>query len=169
MTTDSNLQFIREKIYALRSAIMYSMSTELVKLPNNVVTAIKVDDEGQLWFLSKRPLQLVSECAQVFPARLKFYRKGIEYSMEVSGQAEIVNPVVNLSSPEYDTERMNTTSQKPVLVRMSMLNIEYVEPTQRKKNWMDLVIANSYKWISRNLALPRHSKSFMGKLHQSHI
>src|SRR6476469_3345757 len=91
MANDLNLQFIREKVYQLRSAIMYSMSNELVKIPNNVVTALRIDEEGQLWFLSKRPAQFVSECEQDFPARLHFYRKGTNFFVEVSGKATIVN------------------------------------------------------------------------------
>jgi general stress protein 26 len=91
MATDSNLQFIREKIYQVRSAIMYSMSDEVIKFPNSIATAVRVDDEGQLWFLCKKPVQFVSECEQNFPARLKFYRKGISFFLEVSGKATIVN------------------------------------------------------------------------------
>jgi hypothetical protein len=75
-TTDSNLQFIREKIYQVRSAIMYSMSNELVKIPNNIITAVKVDEEGQLWFISKRPVQDLEQCEQSFPVRLHFFVKG---------------------------------------------------------------------------------------------
>ena len=56
MSTDTNLQFIREKIYTVKSAIMYSMSNELIKLPNCLVEAVKVDNEGQLWFLCKAPV-----------------------------------------------------------------------------------------------------------------
>src|SRR5258706_11538345 len=101
MTNDSNLQFIREKILQIRSAVMYSMSNALVKIPNNIVTAINVDDEGHLWFLSKRPLQYVEQCEQNFPARLVFYRKGIPFYVEVSGNAIIVNNGYNIIN---DTE-----------------------------------------------------------------
>src|SRR4030095_4399493 len=90
MATDSNLQFIREKIYKVRSAIMYSMSDEVIKFPNSIVTAVRVDDEGQLWFLCKKPMIWVNECEQHFPARLKFYRKGVSFFVEVSGKATIV-------------------------------------------------------------------------------
>jgi len=55
MTTDLNLQFIREKIGQLRTAVMYCMSNSTNRLPNDVVTAIKVDEEGQLWFLCRGP------------------------------------------------------------------------------------------------------------------
>ena len=56
MCQNREFKFIREKVYGLHSAVMYSMSNELIKIPNNIITAVKVDEEGQLWFISKRPV-----------------------------------------------------------------------------------------------------------------
>ena len=67
MRNDPNLQFIREKIYHVRSAIMYSMSNDLVRLPNNIVTALRVDNEGNLWFTCSRPSGYVDQCEKTFP------------------------------------------------------------------------------------------------------
>jgi general stress protein 26 len=169
MATDSNLQFIREKIYQVRSAIMYSMSDELVKLPNNIVTAVRVDDEGQLWFLSKRPLQFVSECEQSFPARLKFYRKGVSFFLEVSGKATIMNNTSEVKQPpQANAEK--TTQQKPVLIKMTMINIEYVESEEkRKKSRAEIILENGYKWLLKTAAFHRHSKTVLHRLHQSSV
>ncbi len=169
MTIDTNLQFIREKIYQIRSAVMYSMSNALVKIPNNVVTAVKVDDEGQLWFLSKRPLQYVDQCEQNFPARLVFYRKGIPFYLEVSGSAMIANNEYHING---SAERIaETREEKPVLIKMSIKNIEYTEPGAKKeKNRLERFLDESYKWFlptisfSRHFTFPRHSKSVLHKL-----
>jgi len=166
MATDSNLQFIREKIYQVRSAIMYSMSNEVVKMPNNIVTAIRVDDEGQLWFFSKRPVQFVSECEQTFPARLKFYRKGVSFFLEISGKATIMNSAANVDVMKDTAKSIN---EKPVLIKMSMTNVEYVEPEERKKNKLEMVLENGYNWLLKTLAFPRHSKPVLTRLPQSSI
>ncbi len=172
MTIDSNLQFIREKIYRIRSAVMYSMSNALVKIPNNIVTAIKVDDEGQLWFLSKRPLQYVDQCEQNFPARLVFYRKGIPYYIEVSGSAMIVNNgyyIINATDGIVETRE-----EKTVLIKMSMKDIEYTEPGEKKeKNRLERFLDESYKWLlpaitfSRHYTFSRQSKPELHKLSRS--
>ncbi len=160
MTSDGNLQFIRQKIYQLRSAIMYSMSNELVKIPNNIVTAIRVDDEGHLWFLSKRPAQFVSQCEQNFPARLHFYRKGLRFFMEVSGAATIVNDGSDVNNHLAEEE-------KPVLIKMTMKNIEYIEPAERKKkNRFEILVENGYKWLARTIAFHRQTKPVLAKLHR---
>ena len=79
MVNDSNLQFIREKVGALQNAVMYVSCNGLVKLGNDIVTAVKVDEDGILWFVTNRPAHMVSQCEQSFPARLRFYRKGVDY------------------------------------------------------------------------------------------
>ena len=160
MATDTNLEFIKQKIYKIRSAIMYTMSNELVKLPNNVVTAVKVDDEGHLWFLSKKPAQFVSECEQVFPARLKFYKKGIPYAVEVSGRAVIVNSDVK-SSGEADS----AFDEKEILIKMTMVNVEYADHSERRKNSLETLMEIGYKWFLRTIAFPRHAKPVLSKLH----
>lgn len=166
MATDSNLQFIREKIYQVRSAIMYSMSNEVVKMPNNIVTAIRVDEEGHLWFLSKRPLHFVSQCEQSFPARLKFYRKGINFFLEISGKATIMG---NNNEADVMATSDKTIREKPVLIKMTMNNIEYVEPEERKKSRIETVLENGYNWLSKTLAFDRHSKPVLTRLPQSSI
>lgn len=163
-TNDSNLQFIREKIYQLRSAIMYSMSNELVKMPNSIVTAIKVDEEGQLWFVSKSPLQQVDQCEQSFPVRLHFFRKGTNFFLVVSGKAFIVNS----TSAGFSEDGLNENKEKPVLIKMSMKDIEYTEPAaRREKNKLEIFLENSYKWLLHTIAFHRHSKSVFQKLQQN--
>ena len=164
-TTDPNLHFIREKIYQVRSAIMYSMSNDLVKLPNNIVTAIKVDDEGQLWFVSKRPLQRIDQCEQSFPARLHFYRKGSSFFVVVSGKATIVD---NDNTMVHETTTTDYNNEKSVLLKMNMRDIEYIEPDAKKeKNKVELFLENSYKWLLHTVAFHHHSKSVFQRLQQN--
>jgi hypothetical protein len=51
MTTDTNLEFIRERIYEIRHAVMYTMSNGLVRIPNHIVSVIIVDDDVNVWCL----------------------------------------------------------------------------------------------------------------------
>ena len=162
MTTDTNLRFISEKIGQLRSAVMYSMSNSLVKLPNDIVTSVKVDEEGQLWFLSHLPVQSLKECEQVFPVRLHFFRKGHNFFVEVSGKATIVSKIS--SAAPFETE--DNKSRKAVLIKMTMSNIEYVEPQTpaTKPKWQELV-QKTYQWILRSKSIQHPESSAFGNLH----
>ena len=151
LTHDTDLQFIREKIYRLHSAIMYSMSNELIKIPNCIVSVLRIDGEGHLWFQCKAPLLHIQHYEQNFPARLHFFRKGFKYFVEVSGSTVI-------TSREYDDK--NGT----LVLKMNINHVEYTEPQTRKKTWIDQIMEESYSWILRTLAIPRSSKSFLIKL-----
>jgi len=91
MNIDSNLHFIKDKIYEMHSAIMYNFSDEVIRLPNGIANVVKVDDEGQLWFICDQPAYQSEQYSGLFPVRLQFYRKGKLFHLEVSGPAEIVN------------------------------------------------------------------------------
>jgi len=161
---DNNLQFIREKIYEIGNAVMYSMSNELVKIQNGIVSVVKVDEEGQLWFLCTPPTYKIEECECVFPARLHFYRKGKFFHVEVSGKATIMD-----NECSHIIEHDHQVKEKPVLVKMSMQNIEYTVVNEKKpKTRLEVLMEQSYKWVLRNIATPRHEKSVFSRLHQSH-
>jgi hypothetical protein len=159
MATDNNLQFIKGKITQLRTAVMYSMSNSISRLPNDIITAIRVDDNGYLWFLCRGPHPSMQEYEQNFPARLSFFRKGYDFFVEVSGKATIVN---NNYTGEKD-------GQHTLLVKMSMVNIEYTEPhARRPRSKVKLLLEHGYKWLLRNAAISRPAGgSILAKLQQS--
>lgn len=154
---DTNLQFIREKIYQLRNAIMYSMSNELIRIPNTIVTAIRIDEEGHLWFTCKAPANYVNEYEQSFPARLHFFKKGLLYYMEVSGKATIIKNFEKI--PDYP--------EQSLLIRMNISNAEYAEPQVRNKTRLDVLMENIYSWFMRTVSFPRTTKPTLAKLHQT--
>ena len=165
MTTDPNLQFIKERITLLRSAVMYSMSNSLVRLPNDVVSLVKMDEEGQLWFLAHFPSHSLAECEREFPVRLHFFRKGYDFFVEVSGKATIENDLL-----ESDALPMgDTTVRRAVLVKMAMTNVEYREPHAiKEKTRLQLLVEKSYQWMLRNVGFPHTEGSVFSKIHQTH-
>ncbi|MFI5131048.1 MAG: hypothetical protein ACHQFX_13695 [Chitinophagales bacterium] len=165
MVNDTNLQFIREKIIQLRSAVMYDASNGLVKLGNDVVTAIRVDDEGHLWFVTNNPSHRIEECEQCFPARLCFYRKGIQFTMEISGRATIVNDSYSYDLTVSDPRPKNSNK---VLVKLAMINIEYTEPhAKRPKSKVEMVLENWYTWFLRTVSVHHNTGSVLKKLRQT--
>lgn len=167
MATDTNLQFIREKISQLRTAVMYSMSNSISRLPNDIVTALEVDEEGVLWFLCRGPL--LKEYEQSFPARLCFYRKGHDFFVEVSGKATVTKDY-SAAENRQQTDMDITDSQKLLLVKMKMTNISYTEPhARRPKNKLETFLENGYKWFLRTAAYKHGSESVLAKLHQTNF
>lgn len=121
MATDTNLQFIREKLNRLKRGIMFNHSQDFMKLPDNMVETLNVDEEGRLWFIVKRPPEFADQCAKNFPARLRLYQKGVFYYMEIGGNASV-------ESYHYDAG-----GEEALLLRMDLATVEYAEPFKEKE------------------------------------
>lgn len=133
--TDANLQFIREKIYSVRTALMYSLSEEQIRLPNSVVQAEKVDDSGDLWFECQRPSVFPGHYSEAFPARLVFYRKGSSFHLEVSGKAYVDN-----QEEHYG----------PLRIRMHITNASYtLSRSHNRKSGIQDLFRRMGQWIGR--------------------
>lgn len=156
---DNNLNFLREKVYSLRTALMYTMSNSLIKVPNNIVTALRIDDDGYLWFTCTAPAQYLNAYETSFPVRLHFFKKGISYYMELSGKASVIK--------NYEADEDRNKDDPSLLIKMNILNAEYVEPATRKKSKLDLWIENASVWMARHIAIPYAVKSVFPKLQQT--
>lgn len=154
MSRDNNLQFISQKISQLRTAILYSMSNELIRLPNCIAMALKVDEEGYLWFVCDKPAHQVEQCADTFPVKLHFYKKGVLYHVEVNGTAQIVN-----NDYKGDSE-----FAKPLLLKMDMASIEYTETGKVGKRKAELFMEKAFHWVVSHIAIPRPQKSVLHQL-----
>jgi general stress protein 26 len=167
MSNDTNLQFIREKISHLRNAVMYVSCNSPVKFGNDIVTAVRVDEEGQLWFVTNSPAQLVEQCEQCFPARLRFYKKGVHFFIEVSGKATVVNSlhsVRHINSGKNDEPK----SSGKVLMKMAMKNIEYTEPHAKKpKSKIELLMEGWYNWFLHTASVQHDTGPVLQKLRQT--
>ena len=164
MSNDTNFEFITGKIKLLKTAVMYSMSKSLVRLPNDIVNFVKIDEDGQLWFLAHFPSQYLSQCEREFPARLRFFRKGYDFFVEVSGKATIDSTIVEAGCEQVG----GLETRRTVLVRMTMPNIEYTEPHARKeKSKLQLVLEKSYKWMLHHVGFAQTEPSVFGKILQS--
>jgi general stress protein 26 len=156
---DTNLEFIRKKINELHTALMYSMSEELIRTPNAMVNALQVDNEGNLWFSFKAPLQYMNEYEESFPVRLNFFRKGISYHMEVRGKASIIK--------NQEEKQKYLMDSQALLLKMNMLYIEYAEPEIKRKSRLTLIMENLYNWFIKATAIHRSATSVLAKLQQS--
>lgn len=128
MIPDNNLEFIRTRIYDIRTALLYSLSDDIIKLPTSLISVLKVDDKGQIWFLMNRPQQAMQKDEQKFPARLQFYRKGKPFYMQVTGRASLVENMAGLNHLfSIPRTLRKAASHNLIVVRLKMDSVEYHE------------------------------------------
>ena len=61
MESNQQFNFIQSKIEELGSAIFFNQSDAVLKLPTSIVTRLKVDDFGYIWFYVQKPNQQLQE------------------------------------------------------------------------------------------------------------
>src|SRR5579872_4542548 len=128
MLNQPDLQFLREKIQDLRSALFFSQNTSLLRMATTIVTILKVDDLGQMWFFVAKPRQVLQEFDREFPVKLEFFRKGKRFFLHVSGKAFIVADPEEINSLVYEDIREQAAGHM-VLIKVKMIAAEYFEST----------------------------------------
>ena len=134
MLPDNNLEFIRARIYEIKTALMYNLSDKLIKTPTSLISVLKVDDKGQIWFVMNRPPQQMEKSEQRFPARLQFYRKGKPFYMQVSGQAAMVEEIAALNHLFSGPRTVRkVAANNLVVVKLKINTVEYHQQERVKK------------------------------------
>ena len=149
MLSETQLPFLQEKISDLRSALFFSLSNAVLKMPTTIVTALKVDEVGQVWFFVNRPMQNIQEFDKEFPARLEFFKKGKYFYLKIMGKACIVNDPEEVNGLVSLNEEVKTQAMtKLVLVKVKIQSVEYMENIPSEGyGWLQAIRAQFNKWI----------------------
>ncbi len=143
MINNNDLQFLQQRIKELRSALFFSESNDPFKMPVSIVTALKADDEGMIWFYINRPTQSLDAFKKEFPVHLDFFRKGKNYSLKVNGRAFI-------TEDEQNTDTVTGGNKNPelLLVKVKMIRAEYFErEPEDKSNVLHILWNRLYNWF----------------------
>ena len=144
----NNLEFLRQKIQELRSALFFNNSNAVLKLPTCIVQTFKVDAAGQVWFFVNRPEQYLHEFDREFPARLNFFKKGTKFYLQLVGKAFIItdpeelNDVINVTD-EVRRKAMNHM----VLIKFKMIHAEYYDQSVQTNSMLHKVRTSFGKWF----------------------
>ena len=151
---NTEFKMVREKIGVMQSAIMYTLSNSLIKLPNSIITLLEVDEEGEIWFQCKAPMSYVHQYEQSFPVKLHFFQQGCSYFVDVNGSATIIS---------HDIDK-HDRQNKLLTLKMDVAHSEYVELYSKKRNRVDQLFESAYNWLLYHIAIPRFSKTNFSKL-----
>jgi general stress protein 26 len=154
MQANQQLCFLKEKIQEIRSAIFFNLSQSVLKLPTSIVETIRVDDFGFVWFYIQKPKQDLREFEKEFPVRMDFFKKGINYFVQVEGKAWVVNDPEEINAlnaldtlSDEESKKMNNM----VLVKVKMQKADYHETGAHARSanhsWWQNAVSNIYTWF----------------------
>jgi hypothetical protein len=153
--TNQQLNFLQEKIREIGSALFFNLSESVLKLPTSIVSTLKVDDYGFVWFFVQKPMQSLKEFEREFPVRLDFFRKGSGCFLQVNGKGWVVTDPEEMNSfitlPE-DAKKL--AMNEMVLVKVRIMRAEYHETrTSNQQSWWQNAVNAVTTWFrnSNNL------------------
>jgi hypothetical protein len=146
---DNQQAFLHTKIRNLSSAIFFNQSDAVLKLPTSIVRIIRVDDYGYIWFFIQKPQQRLNEFEKEFPVKLDFFRKGLDYSLQVIGTGYIVSdPEELLIATTSADELKQFDPEKLILIKVKMTRADYYDNiTGSKSSWLQNAINMLQSWI----------------------
>src|SRR5690242_14155633 len=82
------LLFLKEKIEEIKVALFKAESESVLRLPNNIITTLKVDEEGCVWFFTSCSRHFAQCFDRELPVSLDYYQKGNK-CLHITGKAYI--------------------------------------------------------------------------------
>jgi hypothetical protein len=148
MINDSYLDFLRDRINEIRSAIFFNLSNSRFKLPTTIISVLKADKQGHLWFFLPFPEIHLEEEDKIFPAQLDFYRKGKAFSLKVNGMANVILDSKSEDLQEEFTYLKNEMSyDRLILIKLQVACVEYSEHVTQAKSWIENKLLQLLNWF----------------------
>ena len=126
---DTTLSFLREKIEEIRIALFKAEMNSVLQLPNNIISTLKVDDEGFIWFYTSCNGMYAQQVDKEFFAYLDYYQKGRDARLRVSGRTTLVEGC-GADASAVDTSNL-------LLLKMKIMQAEYFgADAERQQTWV---------------------------------
>ncbi|MEP7255313.1 MAG: pyridoxamine 5'-phosphate oxidase family protein [Ferruginibacter sp.] len=122
LTKDENLSFLQKKINEIKIARFKTGIDPGFQLPDNIISTLRTDDEGYIWFFSSCKGGHAKNIDKDFYASLEYYQKGSAYHICLGGKATVIH---DESISHFSKTKASSNNQ--ILIRFKMMKAEYFE------------------------------------------
>jgi len=126
------------RILELQSALFFTESSSLVKLPTHVIPEVEVDEEHNIWFVIARPAQHIDAFEKEIPAKLDFFRKGKDFFVKVRGTAQLVDDLKVIENKKLSGQMQERIKDgQAIAVRLKIKEADLVDNTPKlSQGWL---------------------------------
>ena len=118
---DEHLSFLLSKVESLQIALFRAEIRSVLRLPNNIISTLKTDKDGHIWFFTSCSGNHAKTIDKEFYGCLDYYQKGRECRLQLSGKASIVEDNHHITVP------IDPSPDNIVLIKFKILKAEYFE------------------------------------------
>jgi hypothetical protein len=144
------MNVLKSKILELQSALFYTESVSLVKLPTHVISDVEVDTEGRIWFAVPRPAMHIDAFEKEVPAKLDFFRKGKDFFVKVRGAAVLLTDARTINSYESVSadmrKKMSEEGSMGIMVKMEKTELVDNSP-KSAQSWLQSSRSHLSSWF----------------------
>ena len=132
MLSDIHVGFMRDRIIEIGSALFANTGNATFKLPTSIISVLRVDEAGNIWFFLHNPDLYMEDGDKEFPARLDFYRKGKSFFLQISGKALVITDPREIRKLAGDVPAASFA--RLMLVKVQVEHASYYEQRERTVN-----------------------------------
>lgn len=155
LTKDNNLLFLENKIQQIKMAMFRAEIDSELQLPNNIISTIKTDSDGNIWFFTSCNGEYAKNIDKHFFAFLEYYQKGQDCRLQLSGKASIVE-----GDSETETSSAIETNSpingSIVLIKFKILHAEYFE----NKSSVNISMKDKVKTFFTDIFIPHSHRMY---------
>jgi pyridoxamine 5'-phosphate oxidase like protein len=148
--TTEEMQVLKSKIMELQSALMFTESSSIVKLPTHVISDVELDNEGNIWFVIPKPAMQIEAYDKEIPAKLDFFKKGKDFFVKVRGIAYLQTDLAEANNNEALSAEMHQRMQDEavILVKVKVQETDLVDNTPKpSQNWLQASRSQLSSWF----------------------
>jgi general stress protein 26 len=142
---NGDLLFLKEKIEEIKIALFKTDTDSLLQLPNNIISTLKVDDDGCIWFFTSCVKPYAHHLEKELYVSLHYYRKENNCRLFIRGKAFI-------EKDDGDSASENSFD-KIILLKTKIQQAEYFE----SRTFSKVSIREKIKFADRSAFRSKHS------------
>ena len=143
-------EMLKSKIMELQSALFFTESLSIIKLPTHVISDVEVDSEGNIWFVIPKPVQHIEAFDKEIPAKLDFFKKGLDFFVKVRGTAFLLADAEEIAANTTLSDEMKERmmDEKSIGVKVAVMDSEVVDNTPKPaQNWLQSSRSQLSSWF----------------------
>ena len=130
---------LKSRIMELQSALFFTESSSIVKLPTHVISDVELDSEGQIWFVIPKPAMHIEAYDKEMAAKLDFFKKGKDFFVKVKGIAFLQTDLSEANgNAELSAEmKARMSNEEVIAVKIRIQDFELVDNSPKPAhNWL---------------------------------
>ena len=152
-----DMSFIQQKVNSIGTALFFCGNNSPLPFSTYIITALKTDEQGCIWFFISRGSDQQLHSAAAFGVQLEFYRKGYPEIVKINGKASIIDAGAKMRELMGTSMCLNDDALSGILLIKVQIETATCKELKTKPARQPLIELGLWvKWSLHRMHLPWH-------------